>query len=1067
MRINPVLAVFSGEAVQPVALPSYSAAPSTNAFAESPIAGPRVFSDALSLEVWGLDTGVTENGDGVVQLASNPDASNPRDQLVECSTAAGTGHAFHAEKVRFIDHDGLLPAGSATATDAPSFADTTMTDVFWQAEVVFVEGEAKFFAAYADGSQATELFYCAIAEASASNFRLVTNGTVGTRNHAYGDMLKVRLSRTAAGAITLESNSGGGWLSEGSLTSQTTTALTSFRWGCFGATKASDFRFSATAISDTGFTELGTDRYNLGSGVRAFDQTRATPVLFIPDGMFTGQTQARVRYAAGADPTGGTASTWVALTNRQRNTLALPITGLTANTQYSFQFEVGNASDAVVWTSEVYNFKTLQTLGSEAGGVWNFESCHAQVPFAHPYRDAQYTLAQIDSDYLGTVHTGDMGYEAGATANIAEYIRTDYPTTPDGYELMLREYFADFDMDDLQKAGPYIAKADDHAAINNITLDERGSSTLAETFQGGKTVGSGWGSTTVGTMWTNGLIVQDAWFYRHQYDVPADEGAEPARYWKLGHGLTEIIFIDARWTQSPTNNRQVSVQQDTWIKAQIDALESTTKLVLFVSQLDFTFFTSKSGNSWEDIAATQYESFIDYVAANLPTGCKALFVSGDDHIGHLFHDEVTTTANPTTPSNIIGELIASGGAAKYRFDEPDTSAAEWRFDPGTLTGSPSDRLLKMSGVMVDVNATATQVDFAVSVAGSASTYTALTPPTLAALGGVFSIEEASAQGTSAGTLTGVTSGSTLSLVDDAGGRVQLDGNTVEAGATATDFSAATSHSFTVRETLAGATNTPRDTALSLTVTEAGSGYSYNNTEAETFVNAMTVEPDDTRKGLIDDFIGGLKTDGIYTKLGFLYILAAHDEQAARLNVLNPASNALTGSPTFTTDRGFTSDGTNVLDTGMAETAVPGMTETSATIGIWINSTDGTAGNVIGAAANTRLNPRAGSGNVAGRCFSGQTSNDLTVANRLGLSVTSRTGTDMTCGRNAGTDSTATTASTSVSPGSDTFVILGTNGTPHTGTDRAALAHGGPYLTQTERQNLHTRVNTLLTAIGAA
>jgi hypothetical protein len=117
--------------------------------------------------------------------------------------------------------------------------------------------------------------------------------------------------------------------------------------------------------------------------------------------------------------------------------------------------------------------------------------------------------------------------------------------------------------------------------------------------------------------------------------------------------------------------------------------------------------------------------------------------------------------------------------------------------------------------------------------------------TLSALSGTFSLPESANAGDIAGALSGKTSGSTLSLTDDAGGRVALSGGNVVRGATALDWETATSHSFTVRETLAGATNTPRDTVLSLGVSNAtevtisgtpgsatqGSAYSFTPTAA--------------------------------------------------------------------------------------------------------------------------------------------------------------------------------------------------------------------------------------------
>lgn len=103
----------------------------------------------------------------------------------------------------------------------------------------------------------------------------------------------------------------------------------------------------------------------------------------------------------------------------------------------------------------------------------------------------------------------------------------------------------------------------------------------------------------------------------------------------------------------------------------------------------------------------------------------------------------------------------------------------------------------------------------------------LTPTTVAipaaslnALGGTFTLAESASSGATAGTLTGVTAGSSLSLADNAGGSVALSGNTVVRGATALDFETNPTPSFTVRETLAGASNSPRDTVFTLSVTNS-------------------------------------------------------------------------------------------------------------------------------------------------------------------------------------------------------------------------------------------------------
>lgn len=96
--------------------------------------------------------------------------------------------------------------------------------------------------------------------------------------------------------------------------------------------------------------------------------------------------------------------------------------------------------------------------------------------------------------------------------------------------------------------------------------------------------------------------------------------------------------------------------------------------------------------------------------------------------------------------------------------------------------------------------------------------TALVAPTLNAVSLSAATVTASAPaGTTVGTIVGKTIGSTLSLIDDAGGMFALSGGTIVVGLTALTAGA---KSITIRETLAGATNTPRDTVLSVTVSAA-------------------------------------------------------------------------------------------------------------------------------------------------------------------------------------------------------------------------------------------------------
>lgn len=78
-------------------------------------------------------------------------------------------------------------------------------------------------------------------------------------------------------------------------------------------------------------------------------------------------------------------------------------------------------------------------------------------------------------------------------------------------------------------------------------------------------------------------------------------------------------------------------------------------------------------------------------------------------------------------------------------------------------------------------------------------------------------EDASVGAVVGAVLNAKASGSTLSLADDAGGLFAVDGTDIEV-AGALDYETATSHNITIRETNAGYSNSPRDTVVSITVT---------------------------------------------------------------------------------------------------------------------------------------------------------------------------------------------------------------------------------------------------------
>lgn len=92
-------------------------------------------------------------------------------------------------------------------------------------------------------------------------------------------------------------------------------------------------------------------------------------------------------------------------------------------------------------------------------------------------------------------------------------------------------------------------------------------------------------------------------------------------------------------------------------------------------------------------------------------------------------------------------------------------------------------------------------------------------------------------------------------------------------------------------------------------------------EATALFGRMTTQPNAARKALIDAIYTAGKQDGWLTKLDGLWIMAAHDAQAARLNWVSTSFNlTAVASPTFTVDKGYKSDGAAAyLDTNFNPT----------------------------------------------------------------------------------------------------------------------------------------------------
>lgn len=150
-------------------------------------------------------------------------------------------------------------------------------------------------------------------------------------------------------------------------------------------------------------------------------------------------------------------------------------------------------------------------------------------------------------------------------------------------------------------------------------------------------------------------------------------------------------------------------------------------------------------------------------------------------------------------------------------------------------------------------------------------------------------------------------------------------------------------------------------------------------ETQTIIEAMSVVPARKRTFLIDDLVTALKVAGVWSKLDILYLMAAHDAQAARLNWIDPTKYALVAhnSPPFTANSGYAGDGVAAyLATGfIPATHATKMATNSAHIGVWVTSMDAS----LTADFGSRLNTDANQTKIRLR-----TGNDLLYINNLGV-----------------------------------------------------------------------------------
>lgn len=256
----------------------------------------------------------------------------------------------------------------------------------------------------------------------------------------------------------------------------------------------------------------------------------------------------------------------------------------------------------------------------------------------------------------------------------------------------------------------------------------------------------------------------------------------------------------------------------------------------------------------------------------------------------------------------------------------------------------------------------------------------------------------------------------------------------------------------------------------------GGGYVFANAEAAALVARFTTPPTTVRKILIDALVGALKAASVWSKLDALYIMAAHDAQAARRNWVADAYNlTAVSSPTFTTDRGYAGDTSSAhLKTGYVPSTAGGLlTVNSAHLSVWDRTVRAAFGSVeagVNIAATTVLQ-------VAARWSSGQiihSTNEITtllttIGGAAGHTLVNRSGVSARQTYRDGVEVGSNTTASSSLPNLEIY-FLGRNTSDALSLpsgDELAVGSIGASLTAGEAAAFHTALNTYLTAVGAA
>ena len=240
------------------------------------------------------------------------------------------------------------------------------------------------------------------------------------------------------------------------------------------------------------------------------------------------------------------------------------------------------------------------------------------------------------------------------------------------------------------------------------------------------------------------------------------------------------------------------------------------------------------------------------------------------------------------------------------------------------------------------------------------------------------------------------------------------------------------------------------------------------------VNTAITSPLDKRA--ISDFYGGLKSDGIYTKIKAMYLPIWGSAASSKWNLVNPLDTNAAFRLLFSTGWTYSSSGITPNGTSAyANTNLKLITHTSSinvSAGSYSQTNNSSNGVLFGAVTN------AGEGSTIFPNFSGTayySANNLTTngsvaaPNTNGFFITNKfASTTIKFYRNGSSIATFTPTTGNVAP--DAFLFISARAVMPSTVDsydnrKQSFIYVGNTLTDTEATNFYNRVNTLMTYFG--